>query len=397
MKRPIFIIIGTFVVLLLVGVWVYILFFNNSATEQETFTNLGLGDTTDPSYVAPTNDTPNENSVVDVTGPDQLRQLTTRSVAGYQDVTEDSSDTPFVYYVERGTGHIFSIDLSSGEEKRISGTTIPLTTRSVITPDGSFVMMQSGSGNSAQFNLGYLSSTSDSITVSALKENIVSFTNTIDNTFLYAVQTNNSVIAKELNPKTEVTKVLFTIPFREAIIVWGNSNKDTHLAYPKASAQLEGFMYQITNNKIERLPIDGYGLSATGNSAGIIYSEQEKNQYKTYLYNQENRVSLPTLPTIIPEKCAVLNIDHAIVCAGSYAAYSHTMPDTWYQGAVSFADDLFLTHIDTGITEQLISITKTTNQNLDVTTLRISSDDERVYFINSHDKNLWLYDRTLSR
>ncbi len=397
MKRPIFIIIGTFIVLLLVGVWVYILFFNNSTSEQETFTNLGLGDTTDPSYVAPTDETTNENLVVDVAGPDQLRQLTTRPIAGYQDIIDPSNQTPFVYYVERGTGHIFSIDLSSGEEKRISATTVPLTNYSAITPDGRFVMMQSGTGNSAQFNIGQLSSTSDNITINVLKERVISFTDTVDNTFFYAIQTNNSVIGKEFNPETSVTKTLFTIPFREAIIVWGDSAKSTHFAYPKASAQLEGFVYQITNSKIERLPIDGYGLSALGNSVGIIYSEQEKNQYKTYLYDQENHVSFPILPTVIPEKCAALNNDRSIVCAGSYVVHNYTMPDTWYQGAVSFADDLFITNISSGVTEQLISITKTTNQNLDVTNLEISSDDARVYFINSHDKNLWLYDRALSR
>lgn len=397
MKRPIFIIIGTFIVLLLVGVWVYVLFFNNSTSEQETFTNLGLGDTTDPSYVAPTDETTNENAVVDVAGPDQLRQLTTRPVAGYQDIIDPSNQAPFVYYVERGTGHIFSIDLSSGEEKRISATTVPLTNHSAITSDGRFVMMQSGSGNSAQFNIGYLSSTSDNTTINPLKEKVVSFTDTTDNTFLYAVQTNNSVIGKEYDPETSVAKTIFTIPFREAIIVWGSSAKSTHLAYPKASVQLEGFVYQITNSKIERLPIDGYGLSAAGNNVGIIYSEQEKNQYKTYLYNPEDRASYPTLPTVIPEKCIALNIDQAIICAGSYTTHKYTLPDTWYQGAASFADDLFITHIDTGITEQLIGITKTTSQNLDIINLGVSADDVRIYFINSHDKNLWLYDRALSR
>lgn len=391
MKRPIFIIIGTLIVLLLVGVWIYILFFNqSSSTPDETYADLGLGDTTDPSYTPPSTDDQTNTPVIDVTSNQALRQLTTRPVAGFQDVTATTSDPSYVYFTERGTGHIFSINLESGEEKRISATTIPLTTHSVITPNGRYTMVQSGSGNATQFTLGTISTTSDTLETQTISEPIVSFTKTIENTFLYAVKTNNSVVAKEFNPATKSVKNLFTVPFRETVIVWANSAKGVHFAYPKASAQLEGFIYQIKNGVLERLPIDGYGLSATGNASGILYSKVEKNEYKTYFYNQSTASSYPTLPALIPEKCSSLA---EIICGGSYTTYKEIMPDTWYQGAASFADDLFITHPETNLTEPLTGVSKTTSQNIDISSLHISNDGQRIYFINTLDKNLWLFNQ----
>lgn len=399
MKRPLFIIIGIIIVLVLVAVWVYILFFKGQSTEQNTFTDLNFGDTTDTTYVPTdsTGDNDQQETVVDVTGPERLRQLTTRPVVGYQDVMKDASSTPLVYYVESGTGHIYSIDLVTGQEKRVSGTTIPSSYQAAITPNGQFVLLQSGYGGSAEFVVGEISSTSESISVGIIDEAVISFADTTNNTFLYAVKTTNSVIAKEFDPVKGTAKTLFTVPFREAIIEWGRDASDAHYVYPKATNQLEGYGYKATAGVLKRLPADGYGFSLAGNSAGVIYSKQINGVYQSFIYGSEQDVTTPAPITVIPEKCtALLKDTTSLVCGGAIIKYDHTMPDSWYKGTVSFADELWLLDTANGVGEALVDITNETGRQMDIIDLGVSNDSDRAYFINSQDNILWLFELTES-
>ncbi len=399
MKRPLFVIIGSVIVLVLIFVWVYILFFSEPKVGDESFADLGFGDTTDTSY-DPTIGTGTEETepIVDVSGPERLRQLTTRPVVGYQDVQKAPSSTPAVYYVESGTGHIFSIDLVSGEERRISGTTIPASREAVITPDGQFLMARSGSGNGAKIIVGEIDPMQESVSIGTIDERIVSFTATTDNTFLYAVQTGDSVIAKEYDPTTASAKNLFTTPFREAVIAWGKSAADTHHFYPKAAAQLEGYGYQVTKGKIDRLPADGYGFSLRGSSAGVLYSEQVNYDYRSFIYNTSLDTTFPAPLLLIPEKCAALTLTPAnLVCGGQFGMNGESLPDNWYQGIISFADGLWLIDVENGLVEELVNITSESGRQLDVTGVLVSSDDQRLYFTNSHDNYLWTLDRSLAQ
>lgn len=398
MKRPLFIIIGTIIVMILVAVWIYILFFKGQTIDQGTFTDLNFNDTTDTTYVPTTDDsTVTKPTVVDVLGPERLRQLTTRQVVGYQDVMKSTSSTPLVYYVESGTGHIFSIDLGSGEEKRLSGTTIPSSRYAAITPNGQYVMLQTGSGNGAEFVIGEISSTSESISVDIIDEKIVSFTETTDNTFLYAVKTNNSVVGKENDPAKSITKTLFTVPFREASIQWGRTATDVHYVYPKATYQLEGYAYKVSEGILERLPISGYGLSLAGNTDGLIYSKQINTVYQSFIYDSVADITNQAPITVIPEKCTALYTNSTnIICGGMITTYDHTMPDSWYKGIISFSDELWQIDTSTGIGVGLVDISNETGRQVDAVSLNTSSDNKRVYFINSLDNKLWMFELTES-
>jgi hypothetical protein len=393
MKRPLFIIIGITFVIILVAVWVYILFFKGQDADQNSFTDLNFGDTTDTTYAPTTNNDTSEQAVVDVSGPEKLRQLTTRPVVGYQDVMKNASSTPLVYYVESGTGHIFSIDLTSGEEKRLSGTTIPSSRHAAITPNGQYVMLQSGTGNGAEFVVGEFSSTSESISVGLIDEMVVSFAETTDNTFLYAAKMNNSVVGKEYDPAKGTAKTLFTIPFREAVIQWGSSVADAHYVYPKASYQLEGYAYRVSKGILERLPVSGYGLSLAGSADEIIYSKQIDSIYQSFLYNSTEDSTNQAPITVIPEKCTALHNDSKnIICGALITTYDYTMPDSWYKGTVTFSDELWQINTASGVGVTLVNISNETGRAVDAAALDTSSDDQRLYFINSLDNKLWMFE-----
>ncbi len=395
MKRPLFFIIGAVTIIILLAVWIYVLFFSSPQSSPDTFTDLELGNTTDLTYVETDTTKVSEEPVVDVTSPERLRQLTTRPTVGYQEVQATPSSTPAAFYIESGTGHVYSINLSTGEEKRVSATTIPSSRVGAISPNGRFVMIQSGVGARSSVIAGIISTSSESISVTPLDGHILSFSTTADNTFLIAIQNQSSVVAKEYFPTTNESKTLFTVPFREATISWGREADSSHYVYPKASSQLEGFLYEVKEGQLNRLPIDGFGLTASGNNEGVLFSRQSENVYRSYIYSN-NQETTPTGINFLTEKCSALATNPSgLFCGGSHTTLNHDIPDAWYKGAVQYSDSLWEVDASTGIIVLLSSMTKESGRQIDIANIATNQKDSRVYFINKLDESLWLYERTL--
>ena len=119
MNKPIFIIIGALIILVLIFIWVYLLFFGTPKTVTEVFTDFGGSSET---VIDQNNNidlaTTSDNTVIN-TERKKLRQLTTKQVAGFSEIDEPiTASLPSLYYVEMGTGHVYSIQLETGEEKR---------------------------------------------------------------------------------------------------------------------------------------------------------------------------------------------------------------------------------------------------------------------------------------
>ncbi|MCA9361901.1 hypothetical protein KC906_00860 [Candidatus Kaiserbacteria bacterium] len=394
MNRTLFIIIGAVLIVVLVAVWVYVLFFSNSPTSNTPeFADLDMGVNTDTVVIPePTITT---EPTVDVTGPEQIRQLTTKKVVGYQEVRFSTTSAPLAYYVESGTGHLYSIDLRSGAEKKISGTTIPNTRHAAITPNGAYVMLQSGSGRSAEFIVGQISTTSPSLTTGTIAEDISDFTAAADNTFLYAVQTNSGTIAKRYYPISDTSETLFTVPFREAIIDWGLAATDTHYVYPKANSQLEGYLYAVENGELRRLPASGYGLTAKGTDTGVLFTTLTSTNYQSYIHNVPSSTVSTAALFILPEKCvSSVQLTDLLICGGNLLSdTSRQSLDQWYKGVTTYEDGLWEIDTITGTASYLMDITSATGRNVDIHSLLTGYEDRYLYFINKADSSLWLFDR----
>jgi hypothetical protein len=143
--KKILIILGVIIILVLGAAWAYVFIYGVPENADEIFARFDrAGDA--PVF------TGDENSGdIDVGEGDdgmnegvvsRLRQLTTRPVAGAVFTTAG------IRYVERGTGHVYEIDLASGEERIVSGTTLQRTIRAVFSPDGTHVALTSESDQS---------------------------------------------------------------------------------------------------------------------------------------------------------------------------------------------------------------------------------------------------------
>ena len=392
MKRTLFIIGGVSIICILVGVWAYFLFFGTPNPDGGVFANFNLGNTDDPSVVIPVEPEPTE-PLVDVTSPERLRQLTTQPVAGFAEVQLTPSSTPQARYIEAGTGHIYSIDLETGVETRISATSIPLTNAGVMTPNGRYALMQSGSGMGSEHVIGIISTTSDELRNFAIPGNITSFAATNDNTFVYATPIGNSLVARAYDPSTNTLADLFQIPFRDATIAWSNTEAGPHYVYPHATSRLEGYVYSYTDGVATREVTSGYGLSAVGSSAGYIFSEVQNGEYNTYATNKSASETNTTPLTIIPEKCVFAQTDPSVaICGIALTEFTYQMPDPWYKGEVRMNDDLWEYDIAIQNLRPLVSPENATGRQLDIIRPQFGIDDANLYFQNKIDQTLWIYE-----
>jgi len=392
MKRTLFIIGGVSIICILVGVWAYFLFFGTPNPDGGVFANFNLGNTDDPSVVIPVEPEPTE-PLVDVTSPERLRQLTTQPVAGFAEVQLTPSSTPQARYIEAGTGHIYSIDLKTGVETRISATTIPLTNTGAMTPNGQYAMIQSGSGIGSEHVIGIVSTTSDELRNFAIPGNITSFAATTENTFMYTTPVGNELVARAYDPSTNAFSELFRIPFRDASVDWGYTKAGPHYVYPHATSRLEGYVYSYTNGVATREPASGYGLSVVGSSDTYLYNEVQDGEYTTYATNRLTNETYAAPLTIIPEKCTFTKTDATIaICGVALTEFSPLMPDPWYQGEVRMDDSLWEYNIDAQAASILVSPESVTGRQLDIVHPQFGIKDTNLYFQNKVDQTLWVYE-----
>ncbi|MEK7639172.1 MAG: hypothetical protein AAB388_03365 [Patescibacteria group bacterium] len=392
MNRKTLIIIGALLILLLIGVWSYLLFFaDKQAAPGDTFADLDLGDTTDGTVTDTETDGAGDGStdtVIDSSSDKALRQLTTKHVAGYAEVTTGSS-SPKVYFVEAGVGHVFALDVESGTETRLSGTSVPGAEIAVIMPDGKHLVIETNEAGGKQTYIADLNETESSLALTPIEGVVVSLHATEDNELLFAEQTNSSVVGKAYNFAKKTTRTLFTIPFREAMIDWGSTAKSIHYVYPKATRELEGFLYKIEAGTLTRLPVDGFGLTAEGEGSTVLYAEQADAVFSSTLVyaTTTSPLSLP----VLPEKCIFTSGATRMLCARDTSTeLTSSLPDSWYQGAISFADSLWSINVADQSTDLLSNTLSASGRALDITRLSLYKDDSRLYFQNKNDDSLWL-------
>ncbi len=395
MNKPLIVIVGAIIILILLLIWVYLLFFGTPKTAEDLFSNFNLGGQTENIPDQNINATNTEPVLTNVRDK-KLRQLTTKPVAGFGEINEFQTPTlPTLYYVEMGTGHIFSINLETSEETRVSGTTVVGANLAEVSSNGDYVVMMSKNNTkSAPLVVGKISTTTSELEIEDFSNPADQFNLSKDGTeLMYSSREPEGLVGHVYNFTNQTKKVLFKLPFHETFIQWGEKSNMPHYFNPKPSYALEGYLYQALNEKTSRLPVEGFGLSSLATKDIVAYSAFSMTGTKNYLYDRNLHTNEQIPIRILPEKC-VLNSSTSLICAyDGQTSLPAEFPDAWYQGKVSFKDSLFL--IDGPNKEDLKLLVNTfteTGRELDITNLKLGISGRVLYFINKNDNTLWMYE-----
>ena len=390
MKRLLFI-IGIVIIIILTGILLFLLFASDSQ-KKDIFNAFNIGNTT-------TGDTTLDGIIDSIIPGDNtklaaLRQLTIKRVAGAIEIKPTGSSTePIIYYAEAGTGHVYSLNIINGQENRLSNITIPTAQKAALSSDGKYAVIATDSNAEGRtITIVTLPREGTELASDQLSELVKEFTITSDDMVIYTTVTADTLTGRVYNPDKKETRTLFTLPFKEATVRFGERSTDSMYAYPKTALSLEGYLYEINGGVVQRLPISGYGLGALSTNNTILYSVYKDGVYKSFLYNITSKSSLQTPVAVIPEKCLFLT--EKIFCGTSSS--QDLDPESWYKGTKIISDILQLSDVSSA-DNQVVSVPQNeVGRDIDIINLTSSNDNVRLYFNNKIDGSLWIFDQSLS-
>lgn len=376
MKKPWIIILAGIILTALIGLWVY-LFFGGDEAKENLYNTFGLTGDELPFDLENLFDGDSSST----TSP-YLRQLSLRQAGGYVALEASSSTKRTVRFMESGTGHIYSVQIDDGAEERLSNITVASARTAVFSNDGNYAAVTTdGAGEIVLITLPNGSTTLDSRTIQAP---IITASFTSTNKLLYTTREGSSVRGYSYNPDTNETKTIFTVPFKEAVVIFNDNESGPHYTYPKTAEELEGYLYKIENGALGRLPISGFGLSVQTGQNILMYTKTENSSPKSYA--QQDGYTSETSKAFIPEKCA----PHGEIFVCGIDNENRPLTE-WYQGEYTSNDSLwyFIPEID--YATQIEDLGATSQRLIDITQPSIT--DTALYFVNRVDNGLWVYDR----
>lgn len=389
--KKILITCGALIILLIIGAWLYVLVVGTPKSVEDIFAKFGNGGDSIP--VTPRDPDPREldPTPVPVKLP-ALRQLTTRPVAGAV-ATEKG-----VRYSERGTGHLYEINITDGKETLIGGTTIPQTVIVQFSSDGNTMAFTTEKNEVREIIVGKLTKGDggmlgiDGVTLPlGAREIGLGTTATTSGHIQYLLNTETGSSGYIYDLATKKSTSVFSIPLRDVRVLWGSPL----YVYTSPTAQEDGYAYEVKGNKLLYITASAPSLMAIPYATGLMVTKHTK----TGLITEDlGAPKYQAAGVFFNEKCVSIPKQIAsLYCATPTNELSEgEYPDDWYKGKASFSDILWNVNIGSTTATVLSNFLAESGREIDVASIYVSADGNYIYFINKNDGALWLFDTTIS-
>src|SRR3989344_4376616 len=316
-----------------------------------------------------------------------------------------------VRYIERGLGHIYETQLSTYTKSRIVNETRSRIGEAIWGNGGKSVVVRfvdDSEGGAIKTNVVNIGSSTISFARGTSTESIsTGFLKTEEVLLPYYIPF--MAVAEDGADKlfyleggigttatfkdTSVSKI-FSSAFTEWLPQFPNQKLVPLTTRP--SATVPGHMFFLnTGTKAVTKIIGGInGLTTLTSRDGkiVLYSETKGGAPELSTYdvakNEFHSLYLQTLP----EKCVwSVKKSTVVYCAVPQTLPNASYPDQWYQGLVSFSDELWEIDTKTFVTRKIMTPRTLGAPGLDMTGLAISSDDSYLIFINKVSSTPWVY------
>lgn len=328
-----------------------------------------------------------------------LRKVAPFPVAGMTSLKSEDGAT-LVRFIARENGHIFETTTDSAERKRISNTTI-LGIRDAL-------WLSSG----IEFITGFLDDENSEIESFYAKiklQNEIDAIGTLDGAFLpknitelalsgdknkifYLTPSGGGSIGIISDPNGDNKVQVFDSKLSEWEAQWPAGNKIALTT--KASSDVAGHMYFLNSDtkKLERVfsGIDGLTTLSDKDGKRILFTSKNAGRFLLSVLDIKSGDTTDLPVWTFAEKCVWSEKNKDIVyCGVPDFALGGSDLDIWYQGLVSFSDNLWAIDTKTQTTRALIEPINIAGEEIDVIKPTLSPNEDYLFFINKKDSNLW--------
>jgi hypothetical protein len=186
------------------------------------------------------------------------------------------------------------------------------------------------------------------------------------------------------NKKTQV----FDSPFTEWLSAWGNSKTIT--LNTKPASGIVGHTYKIddTGKNLSKILTNITGLTSliSPDSKSVLYGDDSLSLYNQDI-NTKNSTSIGV--RTLPEKCVWSKQSIVVYCAVPKNIPVGNYPDSWYQGEVSFKDQIWKIDLSNNTTTMVADPNGIVGEEIDGIKLSLDSSENYLFFINKKDNSLW--------
>lgn len=327
----------------------------------------------------------------------------TKAAPVVKPTTPPTEFVPAVRYVGRATGNIYQTFADKIEERKFTTTIIPMVYEASFGNKGESVIMrylktddktiETFTGSLPKEVLGADTTGDNEIKGSFFPENISDLSISFDTLSLfYLFNIGDGTVGITSGILGDKKSQVFNSPFTEWLSQYPSTKMITLTTKP--SANVPGYMYAIDPNKKDFNKILGNinGLTTLTSPSGklVLYSN---NNLSLSIYNMDTRSSNPLGLKTLPEKCTWNKTSDALYCSVPKFVDQLGYPDVWYQGQVSFSDQIWKINV-TNNSAILVADPASVAGGEDMDGIKLAVDDGENYlfFINKNNSYLWKLD-----
>lgn len=294
-----------------------------------------------------------------------------------------------IKYYKTATGHLFENSFEGNAEQRISNITVPAILKAQWSPSKEYAVLSSYDNNALKYIYTRYKSTT-TIESGFLPRNILSITMSGGGeNIAYTIPASGSFSLLTARPNNTGARAILTTPIQDFDISW--PAKNTISAFTRGSAFAESTLYTINvqTGALTKIlgGVEGVSILWSPDGLQLLYSH-------TRYDGRELALSVLTLATqtvrhipirTLPEKCAWSHTEkNVIFCGVPSNLPASGLPDSWWQGSVSFTDTIQRIDTKTGAVTELLGL-----YAIDALDMFTADDDSFLFFRNKKDGLLW--------
>ncbi|MEK7531952.1 MAG: hypothetical protein AAB545_03440 [Patescibacteria group bacterium] len=329
-----------------------------------------------------------------------LQKISDSPISGFG-LFEDKKDGLFVLYSERETGHIWKAFLGGGGKERISNTTIPRVYESVFLDEKHILFRYlANDDKTIESFLGTLTFATTtagekmgSIDGIFLKKNILAVSKSpVNSSFFFLTKTDSGSDGYISSSDGKKQAKIFSSETDEWLPVWIKESEI--ILTTKPSSKEAGYVFALNpkTGSFKKLSAGGLGLTASLGGEGKTFISAGGRGPTLALYDEGKNSVIPSPFKTLAEKCAWSRNEKGVYfCATPKDLPKGEYPDSWYQGAIHFSDEIWKINLKTNETNLSFS----SEVPMDIENITLSSKDDFTVFRNKND--LLLYKATFTK
>ncbi len=303
----------------------------------------------------------------------------------------------FVRFAEKATSHINEWSAETKIVSRISNTTIPKIQEAYFNSTGNNVLLRYFNEGSSQIDtygalivpgktkdeLGHLIGNFFPYNISDL---VVAPSK---NRVFYVYPVNGDTVGTTSDFDGGNKKQVLSSKFSEWMPGWATPTAVT--VTTKASRYFPGFMYAIpTTTSLNRIigNITGLATLMSPDGTEVLYSDTTGVEPHLYIYNIKDGTKRDSGLHTLADKCAWASDSISFYCGVPAYFGNDILPDAWYQGTVSFSDELWRMNVNANVSNVVLT-PNNESHDFDITNIEIAQDQSLVTFIDKGTLTLW--------